>query len=616
MREPLQTPQLPGGADPASSVVMAGDSTTALETAVRAAVSERANALFWGGAGRAAFSNAALGGLLLAAVREAHTHRLAWLWAVLMLTVYGSRLVRARHFAKQSADEQRRLGATWRRRAIISTTAAGVTWGPGLFLLWGLADSRERIFVVAVLSGLVAAVSTLLAALRPAFVGFITPLWLGLVSSLISTATTATDLMLACASVVLLPLLLRGTQTMHDEFERTIRLTIAQEQMTKALEAARDAALAAARARSDFVSMMSHELRTPLNGVIGLTTLLLDSRLDADQRELAKGAHSSAEMLVGLINGVLDLSKIDTGKLELDRADFDLAHELDALRAVLALRAKEKSLFFAIEVEGQVPPCLRGDWFRLRQVLVNLVGNALKFTERGSVSVRVVVTPAEPDLLVRFEVKDTGIGMTPAQLERIFQPFMQAEASIARRFGGTGLGLSISERLVSLMGGTLKVQSVEGQGSTFSFAVPLERREVAPQLVITTGPRSGRVGVCDDNDINLTVAARLVERLGFEVVRAHDGAELLGLLAASPCDLLLLDLQMPGLDGYETLARLRAAGVKVPAVALTASASVEERDRALAGGFDAFLTKPLHLSDLTTTLDRLRPPGRPIQVAG
>ncbi|MBM4781793.1 MAG: response regulator [Archangiaceae bacterium] len=594
-----------------------GEDSIELETAVRVAVTERANALFWAGAGRAAFSNAALGGLLLAAVREAHKNPLVWLWAALMLAVYGTRLVRGRHFAKQSVDEQRRLSATWRLRAIISATAAGVTWGPGLFLLWRLADARERIFVVAVLSGLVAAVSTLLSALRPAFVGFVTPLWFGLVASLVTTAATLTDLMLAGGSIMLLPLLLRGTQTMHDEFERTIRLTVAQEQMTKALEAARDAALAAARARSDFVSMMSHELRTPLNGVIGLTTLLLDSRLDADQRELASGAHASAEMLVGLINGVLDLSKIDTGKLELDRADFDLAHELEALRAVLSLRAKEKSLFFSIEVDGQVPPCLRGDWFRLRQVLVNLVGNALKFTEQGSVAVQVAVTPIDAgSVRVRFEVKDTGIGMTPAQLERIFQPFVQAEASIARRFGGTGLGLSISERLVSLMGGTLKVESVQGQGSTFSFAVPLELRQVAAPLAVTTGPRSGRVGVCDDNDINLTVAARLVERLGFEVVRAHDGAELLRLVQATPCDLLLLDLQMPGLDGYETLARLREAGVKVPAVALTASASVEERDRALAEGFDAFLTKPLNLSDLTTTLDRLRPSGRPLQAVG
>ena len=592
-----------------------GDGSSALESAVRAAVAERANMLFWGGAGRAAFSNAMLGALLVAAVSEAHRHPLVWVWVLMTALVYGSRLVGARRFARQPIEEQRRLSSTWRQHAIISATASGVTWGPGLFLLWVLADSRERIFVVAVMSGLVAAISTLLAALRPAFIGFITPLWLGLVSSLLSTATTGTDLMLAGGSVMLLPLLLRGTQTMHAEFERTIRLTIAQEQMTKALEAARDAALAAARARSDFVSMMSHELRTPLNGVIGLTTLLLDTRLDADQRELAKGAHGSAEMLVGLINGVLDLSKIDTGKLELDRTDFDLSHELDALRAVLSLRAKEKGLFFAIEVEGQVPPCLRGDWFRLRQVLVNLVGNALKFTERGCVSLRVVATAGEPNVLVRFEVKDTGIGMTPAQLERVFQPFVQAEASIARRFGGTGLGLSISQRLVSLMGGTLEVQSEEGQGSTFSFAVPLERRAVSAQLAATTGPRSGRVAVCDDNDINLTVAARLVERLGFEVVRARDGAELLELWPTSACDLLLLDLQMPELDGYETLARLRAMGVQAPVIALTASASVEERDRAMASGFDAFLTKPLNLSDLTTTLDRLRPPGRVIQAA-
>ena len=194
------------------------------------------------------------------------------------------------------------------------------------------------------------------------------------------------------------------------------------------------------------------------------------------------------------------------------------------------------------------------------------------------------------------------------QLARVFQPFAQAAPSTARRFGGSGLGLSISERLVTLMGGTLTVDSAEGRGSTFSFSVPLEVRATAgaPHPPRAAGLRSGRVAVCDDNDVNLTVAARLVERLGFEVERARDGVELLALMEARPCDLVLLDLQMPGLDGYDTLIRLRAAGRLIPVAALTASASVVERDRCLAAGFDAFLTKPLNVAELTLTLDRLR----------
>lgn len=545
----------------------------------------------------------------LAAVSEAHHSWAALLWAVALVTVYGGRIWFGHQFTSQSAQQQQADTRRWRLRAVVAATLSGLVWGPGTFMLWRLADDRERVFVVAVLSGLLAAVASLLAALRPAFVGFVTPVWAGLLASLVSTASTATEVAMAAMTVVLLPLLLRATRTMHDEFERTTALMLAQEQLTLDLEATRDAAVAAARARSDFVSMMSHELRTPLNGVVGLTTLLLDTELNADQKQLATGAHASAEMLMSLINGVLDLSKIDAGKLELDNAAFDLPRELRALGAVLAMRAREKELGFSIDIEGQVPASLWGDWFRLRQVLVNLVGNALKFTERGDVSVSLVMQAATPtQVTARFEVKDTGIGMTAEQLARVFQPFAQAAPSTARRFGGSGLGLSISERLVTLMGGTLTVDSAEGRGSTFSFSVPLEVRATAgaPHLPLAAGLRSGRVAVCDDNDVNLTVAARLVERLGFEVERARDGVELLALMEARPCDVVLLDLQMPGLDGYDTLTRLRATGRLIAVAALTASASVVERDRCLAAGFDAFLTKPLNVAELTLTLDRLR----------
>ena len=580
-----------------------------LDAAVCVTVTSRANALFWGGALRATVSAGVLGSLLLLATDAARPSPIAWGWVVALAVSYAARLVGARAYLALGREARQAQRERWRRRAVWVATMAGLVWGSGFSLFWFLATDRERAFVGIIFAGLVAASSAVLSALRPAFLGFILPLWLGLFVGLLLTANDDGDAVLAASSIVLLPLLWRGTKVMHDEFERTIRLMVTQEHLTRDLAAARDAALAAARARSDFVSMMSHELRTPLNGVVGLTTLLLDTPLDADQRELAKGAHASAEMLVGLISGVLDLSKIDAGRLELDAADFDLAHELETLRAVLALRAREKGLSFEVEVRGQVPPAVRGDWFRLRQVLVNLAGNALKFTERGGVTVRVEAHGGAPGpVRVRFGVTDTGPGMSAEQLSRLFQPFAQADRSIARRFGGTGLGLSISQRLVSLMGGTLEVSSREGEGSTFSFEVPLEPG-VVPRRMPTPVPvrRSGRVAVCDDNDINLVVATRLLQRLGFEVVSATSGAELVKLIATrGPVDVLVLDPQMPVLDGYQTLSALREAGVHAPAIALTANASMQERDLALASGFSLFLTKPLQLAALTAALDGVR----------
>jgi signal transduction histidine kinase/CheY-like chemotaxis protein len=590
------------------SMSAASESSEGIEAEVSATVSSRANALFWGGAKRAGASAGVLCGLLLLGTDAAVESPLVGAWVAALVASYGTRFAFARAYLALGPGARQALRAQWRRRAIWLASTAGAVWGVGFPLMWHLATDRERAFVGIIFAGLVAASSAALSAIQPALLGFILPLWLGLFMGLAMTAKDRLDAALAAASLVLLPLLRRGTQVMHDEFERTIHLMHSKDRLTKDLEAARDAALAAARARSDFVSMMSHELRTPLNGVVGLTTLLLDTPLDPDQRELAKGAHTSAQMLVGLIDGVLDLSKIDAGRLELDCTDFDLNLELETLRTVLALRAREKGLSFCIEVNGTVPPAVRGDWFRLRQVLVNLIGNALKFTERGQVTVRVQVQGGRPGpVRVRFEVADTGPGLSREQQARLFQPFVQADRSIARRFGGTGLGLSISHRLVALMGGALEVLSVDGQGATFSFEVSLEvGAEPRPGPAPMPVRRSGRVAVCDDNDINLVVATRLLQRLGFEVVAARGGTELVRLAATrGPFDLVVLDLQMPDLDGYQTLAALRDAGVRGPAMALTANASMVERERALASGFSWFLTKPLQVSALTAALDEL-----------
>ncbi len=575
------------------------------------AVVDRTNAFLFKGAAFSHVASVAVGTLLLLGNERARTSAVGLAWLAGLVVLYAVRIALARRFLRQPTPDRELLGSVWRRRAVLGALAGGLWWAPGIVLLWSAALGPERMLLVVIIAGFLLGAVSSLAAVPAAFLSFAVPQWAAIVGCLFSSAEGLGQLITSAASLLLLPMLHRATQNMHGELDRSLRLDLEQAVLLKQLEVAKDAAVTAAGARSEFVAVMSHELRTPLNGVVGMTSLLLDTKLDATQREYAVAARDSAQMLLALLNGVLDHSRIDAGKLELERVDFELREELERVRSLFALKARERGLAFEVTVAPDVPAWVRGDWFRLRQVLVNLLGNALKFTEVGAVSCAVrSEAEAGGGLRLSFEVKDTGVGIAAEHVGQLFQPFRQADASTTRRFGGTGLGLWISRRLVELMQGRLSVTSQLGRGSTFSFFVVLEEgRAPVVETRSTPVPAAGpaRVLVCDDNETNLRVAQRLLEKAGHHATPARTGEEALELLQQRAFDVVLMDLQMPTMDGFAALQRSRELlpAVRTPFVAVTASATQSDKDACLAAGFADFLTKPVVPEELVRAVERL-----------